>query len=72
MKRSINASWHEQHPMPKNPTLAQRAAWHLEHQKHCSCRPIPEKLLAWMDAQGESGSEESPRHGSGGSKIRES
>jgi hypothetical protein len=31
--------------MPKNPTLEQRIEWHLEHQKNCKCRPIPEKLL---------------------------
>lgn len=41
----INKAWHETNRMPKNATLEQRIAWHLEHQKHCQCRPIPEKLL---------------------------
>jgi hypothetical protein len=44
----INANWHLKHPMPKNPTLDQRIAWHLEHIKHCSCREIPEKLKTEM------------------------
>lgn len=40
----INAAWHLKHKMPKNPTLDQRIKWHLEHQKHCQCRPIPDTL----------------------------
>ncbi|HEY3355683.1 MAG TPA: hypothetical protein VGQ83_20695 [Polyangia bacterium] len=46
----INAEWHARHPMPKNPTLAQRIVWHQAHAKHCACRPIPAKLLALMEA----------------------
>lgn len=34
--------------MPKNPSFEQRVKWHLEHQKNCKCRPIPEKLLEEM------------------------
>jgi len=34
--------------MPKNPTEKQRIEWHQEHQKHCSCAPIPEKLIEEM------------------------
>ena len=30
--------------MPKNPTPAQRLAWHREHAKHCACRPAPANL----------------------------
>jgi hypothetical protein len=41
----INAEWHAKHKMPKNPTLEQRVKWHLEHAKHCSCRPIEGKML---------------------------
>jgi hypothetical protein len=41
----INREWHLNNKMPKNPTLEQRAKWHLEHEKNCQCRPIPEKLL---------------------------
>ena len=40
----LNKEWHLAHPMPKNATMAQRIAWHLEHQQHCRCRDIPEKL----------------------------
>ena len=40
----INAAWHEAHPMPKNPTLDQRIAWHLDHAKNCGCRPIAGKI----------------------------
>jgi hypothetical protein len=48
----INAAWHKRHPMPKNPTVEQRIAWHLEHQKQCACRPIPFKLLERVRARG--------------------
>ncbi len=47
---TINADWHREHPMPKNPTVEQRIAWHLAHQEHCACRPIPEKLRDLMAA----------------------
>jgi hypothetical protein len=43
---AMNAEWHKSHRMPKNATVDQRIQWHLEHQKHCSCRPVPEKLKA--------------------------
>ena len=42
----MNATWHERHPMPRNPTTAQRITWHVEHHAHCNCRPIPPKLQA--------------------------
>jgi hypothetical protein len=42
---SINREWHLNNKMSKNPTLEQRIQWHLEHEKNCKCRPIPEKLL---------------------------
>jgi hypothetical protein len=44
----INKEWHLKNKMPKNPTLDERIKWHLEHQKNCTCRPIPEKLLKMM------------------------
>lgn len=44
----INKEWHEKNKMPKNPTFEQRVKWHLEHQKNCNCRPIPQKLLSEM------------------------
>jgi hypothetical protein len=46
----INAAWHKRHVMPRNPTVAQRMAWHRAHQEHCRCRPLPAKLLEQMRA----------------------
>jgi hypothetical protein len=46
MPSKLNAEWHKAHRMPKNATLDERIAWHLEHAKHCACRPMPEKLKA--------------------------
>jgi hypothetical protein len=48
----INKEWHDANPMPKNPTLEQRAKWHIQHQRNCMCRPIPDKLLKEMKAAG--------------------
>ena len=44
----MNRVWHEAHPMPKSPTVAQRMAWHMDHARHCGCRPIPAGILALM------------------------
>ena len=40
----INKEWHEKNRMPKNPTFEQRAKWHIEHQRNCSCREMPKTL----------------------------
>ena len=48
----INAAWHNANPMPKNPTLDQRIAWHVEHAKHCGCRPIAGKIRDEMVKRG--------------------
>ncbi len=40
----INKEWHEKNRMPKNASLAQRIAWHKEHVRNCSCRPMPDKI----------------------------
>jgi predicted DNA-binding protein (MmcQ/YjbR family) len=48
----LNEAWHRKHPMPRNPSLAQRLAWHREHADRCGCRPIPAKLAAQMKAAG--------------------
>jgi hypothetical protein len=48
---AINKEWHLQHLMPKNPTLEERIAWHIEHKKHCTCRDIPENLKKIMLAK---------------------
>ena len=44
----INKEWHLAHKMPKNPTMDQRIAWNLEHQKNCSCRKTGGKLAEEM------------------------
>jgi hypothetical protein len=38
--------------MHKNPSPEQRIAWHLEHARHCRCRPIPKGVIALMQARG--------------------
>lgn len=48
----INAAWHTKHKMPQNPTLDDRVAWHLEHAKMCSCRPLGGKILAEIKKRG--------------------
>ena len=48
-KSRLNAEWHKKHPMPKNPTMEQRAKWHLEHYKHCACREIPATVLEYLE-----------------------
>ena len=52
MKAGMNKEWHEKHKMPKNPTVDQRIAWHLDHAKNCSCRKIPGKLSEEMKKRG--------------------
>jgi len=42
----LNKEWHLAHRMPANANLDQRIKWHLEHSKHCGCRPIPDKIKA--------------------------
>jgi hypothetical protein len=42
----LDKEWHLANRMPANATLQQRIVWHIEHHKNCSCRPIPEKILA--------------------------
>ena len=36
--------WHDKNPMKKNPTLEERIEWHVEHAKHCGCRPMPKSI----------------------------
>jgi hypothetical protein len=43
---TINKAWHSKHVLGQNAPLAKRIAWHLEHQKHCRCRPMPESIKA--------------------------
>jgi hypothetical protein len=48
-KPPLNRDWHLAHPMPPKPTPQQRYDWHLEHEKHCACRPMPAKLREQME-----------------------
>lgn len=47
-----NKAWHAQHPMPKNPTLAQRLAWHQAHATACACRPVPPAIARLIAGAG--------------------
>jgi len=42
----INGDWHMAHPMPKNPSMDERIAWHIEHLKNCACRELTPLLKA--------------------------
>lgn len=47
--KGLNAEWHRQHKIPKNPTVQQRIDWHLAHLENCGCRPgLPGKLKEQM------------------------
>jgi hypothetical protein len=46
--KKLNAEWHREHRMPEKPTQEQRLQWHLEHQQHCGCRPMPKSLHALL------------------------
>lgn len=48
----INKEWHLAHKMPKNATLEQRIEWHLEHARHCGCRPLHGKILEEIKKRG--------------------
>jgi hypothetical protein len=48
----LNAAWHGKNKMPKNPTLDQRIAWHVDHAKNCSCRPLGGKILEEIKKRG--------------------
>jgi len=46
----VNKTWHDAHVMPRNPTRAQRVAWHAEHFEACGCREVPPGLVADVKA----------------------
>ena len=48
MISKFKKEWHIKNLMPKSPAPEQRINWHTEHQKHCVCRGIPQKLLEVM------------------------
>lgn len=43
---TINQAWHEKHPLDPKARLEERIHWHLEHAKHCGCRPMPLDIRA--------------------------
>ena len=48
----MNKEWHHRHKLALNSPLEVRIQWHLEHARHCGCRPMPswmQKKLAAMD-----------------------
>jgi DNA-3-methyladenine glycosylase I len=49
---TVNARWHLAHAMPRSASDRERLRWHLQHQKHCGCRPMPAKVARL--AKGES------------------
>lgn len=49
---TINRAWHEANRMPKNPTPAQRAAWHYAHAVNCTCREITPTIAALLKEEG--------------------
>jgi hypothetical protein len=48
----MNAAWHRLHPMPRNPSLAQRVMWHRAHQRNCACRPVPAGVRPLLHPRG--------------------
>ncbi len=52
MSSKINKEWHDKNKMPANPAFEEKVKWHKEHQKHCSCRPIPARLAEEMKRKG--------------------
>ena len=48
----LNAVWHEKHPLPRSPTMAQRVKWHVAHANACACRDIPETVLTELRLRG--------------------
>jgi hypothetical protein len=49
---TVNAAWHDAHPMPKGATLDQRVAWHVAHAKACGCRAVPATIAAELERRG--------------------
>lgn len=45
---SMNASWHDAHPLGRKATMDARVRWHRAHAKACGCRPIPPTVARAM------------------------
>ncbi|HME52077.1 MAG TPA: hypothetical protein VKM55_07655 [Candidatus Lokiarchaeia archaeon] len=48
----INKEWHASNKLPRNAKLDDRIKWHLEHEKNCGCRSIPENLKEEIKKRG--------------------
>jgi hypothetical protein len=51
----MNKVWHQRHKLASGATPKERLAWHLEHQKRCGCRPIPQSLQRLLARPKQSG-----------------
>ncbi|MBN2176792.1 MAG: hypothetical protein JW722_03950 [Demequinaceae bacterium] len=45
----VNKDWHLENKMPDKPTREQRAKWHIEHLKNCTCRVPTPAIQALID-----------------------
>ena len=52
MSERLRRAWHDAHPMPRNPTMAQRVRWHVAHAKACGCRKIPANVVRELATRG--------------------
>ena len=48
----LNREWHQTHRLPRNATLEERIAWHVEHAQVCGCRDMPERIKAKLKERG--------------------
>lgn len=40
----INKEWHEKNRLGTNQPLEKRITWHMEHEKNCNCRTMPQSI----------------------------
>ena len=40
----MNKEWHKQNILGSNQNLENRIAWHIEHEKNCNCRSMPDSI----------------------------
>jgi hypothetical protein len=50
----LNREWHLSNRMPRNASLDERIAWHVEHAQNCTCREMPPKIAAEIARLGSS------------------
>ena len=47
----LNVEWHKEHRMPAKATANDRLAWHVDHAKHCLCRPFTKAMREKLEAE---------------------